>query len=81
MDVHVSLHQGSHLWRQIYEQLRAAIIDGRLRCGDPLPPSRELADRLTVSRTTINTAYERLTGDGFRTSDSASQVRRRTGFA
>lgn len=65
MDVHVSLNQGSHLWRQIYEQLRDAIVDGRLRCGDPLPPSRELAERLAVSRTTINTAYEQLTGDGY----------------
>ena len=32
---------GDGLTRQIYTQLRAAILDGRLRAGDRLPPSRD----------------------------------------
>ena len=31
------------LTRQIYAQLRQAILSGRLRAGDRLPPSRALA--------------------------------------
>jgi GntR family transcriptional regulator/MocR family aminotransferase len=36
-----------------------------LRPHDALPPSRELARQLTVSRTTVAVAYERLAGEGF----------------
>lgn len=53
---------------EIYRQLRRAILDGRLRPGDPLPPSRELAQGLSVSRTTVTVAYDRLAGEGFVTS-------------
>ena len=50
---------------QIYGQLREAIVSGVLRPGDRLPPSRELAARLAVSRTTVTVAYDRLAGEGF----------------
>src|SRR5205814_2327662 len=50
---------------EIYRQLRQAILDGRLKPGDRLPPTRELARSLSVSRTTVSVAYERLTGQGF----------------
>lgn len=50
---------------QIYRQLRAAILDGRLRAGDPLLPTRELALQLAVARNTVAVAYERLAGEGF----------------
>jgi GntR family transcriptional regulator/MocR family aminotransferase len=33
--------------------------------GDSLPPSRELAGRLSVSRTTVTVAYDRLISEGF----------------
>src|SRR5579859_5012035 len=42
VDVHVSLLGRADLTGEIYRQLRAAIIAGRLRPGDPLPPTREL---------------------------------------
>ncbi|HVU35357.1 MAG TPA: PLP-dependent aminotransferase family protein, partial [Opitutaceae bacterium] len=44
------------------------IAEGQLRPGDPLPPSRELARQLTVSRTTVTGVYDRLAGEGFVTS-------------
>jgi GntR family transcriptional regulator/MocR family aminotransferase len=50
---------------RIYGQVRDAILDGRLRAGEQLPPSRELAARLLVSRNTVALAYERLTAEGF----------------
>ena len=56
MDVHVSLVGRRDLAGEIYRQLRAAILDGRLRGGERLPPSREMAVRLSVSRTTVGVA-------------------------
>jgi GntR family transcriptional regulator/MocR family aminotransferase len=50
---------------RIYTQVRDAILDGRLRADEQLPPSRELAARLEVSRNTVALAYERLTAEGF----------------
>ena len=44
--------------------LRAAIIDGRLGAGASLPPSRELADDLGISRGVVVEAYQRLKDEG-----------------
>jgi GntR family transcriptional regulator/MocR family aminotransferase len=44
--------------------LRAAIIDGRLGTGASLPPSRELADDLGISRGVVVEAYQRLKDEG-----------------
>ncbi len=41
------------------------MLDGRLRRGERLPATRELATRLGVSRSTVSTAYERLTAEGY----------------
>jgi GntR family transcriptional regulator/MocR family aminotransferase len=65
MEVHVSLVGRKDLSGEIYRQLRRAILDGRLRPGDSLPPSRELARSLSVSRNTVSVAYDRLWGEGF----------------
>jgi GntR family transcriptional regulator/MocR family aminotransferase len=65
MELHISLIGRKDLGGEIYRQLRRAILEGQLRPGDPLPPSRELARRLTVSRTTVTGAYDRLAGEGF----------------
>ena len=65
MEFHISLVGGGRLSGEIYEQLRGAIRDGRLRPGERLPPSRQLARRLSVSRTTVTYAYERLLGEGY----------------
>jgi GntR family transcriptional regulator / MocR family aminotransferase len=56
---------GEGLTRQIYTQLRAAILEGRLRAGDRLPPSRDLARDLGVARLTVATAYEWLSAEGY----------------
>ena len=61
----MSLTERGDLTARIYRQLLDAILDGRLRSGERLPPTRELAQRLDVSRTTVTVAYERLTAEGF----------------
>lgn len=53
------------LYRQIYESLRNAILNGRLRPGARLPASRVLARDLAVSRTTASLAYEQLLAEGY----------------
>jgi GntR family transcriptional regulator/MocR family aminotransferase len=68
MELHISLVGRKNLSGEIYRQLRRAIVERQLRPGDPLPPSRELARQLTVSRTTVTAVYDRLAGEGFVTS-------------
>ncbi|MFG1697484.1 PLP-dependent aminotransferase family protein [Nonomuraea sp. NPDC049309] len=65
MDVHISLEGRRDLAAQVYRQLLDAILDGRLRSGERLPPTRELAKRLEISRNTVALAYDRLVADGF----------------
>ncbi|MCE9666401.1 PLP-dependent aminotransferase family protein [Myxococcus stipitatus] len=64
MDLHVNLDDRRDLAGQIYRGLRAQVLDGRLRQGERLPPSRELARRLGVSRNTVGVAYEWLAAEG-----------------
>jgi GntR family transcriptional regulator / MocR family aminotransferase len=65
MELHVSLIDRKNLRGEIYRQVRQAIVDGLLRPGDLLPPSRELARRLGVARMTVTAAYDRLAGEGY----------------
>jgi GntR family transcriptional regulator/MocR family aminotransferase len=51
--------------RQLYEQVREAILDGRLMPGARVPPTRELAHHFGLARTTVMTAYDNLVGDGY----------------
>jgi GntR family transcriptional regulator/MocR family aminotransferase len=67
VDVHIDLTGTRGHRDAIYRQLRAAILAGRIRPGEALPPTRELAQRLAVSRTTVSAAYDRLTAEGFLT--------------
>src|SRR5262245_41159201 len=64
MDVHVPLEGRGDFTTRIYRQLFEAVLDGRLRPGERLPTTRELARRLGVSRNTVTLAYERLIAEG-----------------
>jgi GntR family transcriptional regulator/MocR family aminotransferase len=65
VDLHLSLQGRRDLCGQVYRQIRAAILDGRLLPGQALPSSRELARRLSLARNTVTVAYDRLVADGF----------------
>ncbi|TDE11416.1 GntR family transcriptional regulator, partial [Jiangella asiatica] len=65
MDLHVAVDGRDDLSARVYRALRDGLRDGRLRPGDRLPPTRELARTLRVSRNTVATAYERLVAEGF----------------
>jgi GntR family transcriptional regulator/MocR family aminotransferase len=53
------------LYRQLYDALRSAILDGRLAAGARLPSSRLLASDLSVGRNTVLAAFEQLTAEGY----------------
>ncbi|SEA93980.1 transcriptional regulator, GntR family [Leifsonia sp. 21MFCrub1.1] len=65
LELHVAIGGRGDRADRIYRQLRDAVVDGRLRRGEKLPATRELAERLQVSRSTVATAYERLTAEGY----------------
>jgi len=52
------------LQRQLFECFRQAIADGTLAPGTRLPPTRELADELRVSRNCVVNAFRYLTAQG-----------------
>jgi GntR family transcriptional regulator / MocR family aminotransferase len=56
---------GVPLGRQVQEALRTAIRAGRLRSGERLPSTRQLADQLGVSRGLVVSAYEQLLAEGY----------------
>lgn len=47
-------------FERVSEQIKEAIVDGRLKPGDRLPPETELAARLHVSRQTVREALRML---------------------
>jgi GntR family transcriptional regulator / MocR family aminotransferase len=53
------------LYKQLYERLRAAILEGQLERGARLPSTRALANELGISRTTTALAYEQLLLEGY----------------
>lgn len=52
------------LYGRLADALRRAVEDGRLAGGTELPPERRLAELLSVSRSTVVSAFERLKDDG-----------------
>ncbi len=53
------------LYKQLYDGLRMAILDGRIAPGSQLPSTRSLAGELQIGRNTIISAYEQLTAEGY----------------
>src|ERR671912_1066702 len=59
-DIAIDRRAAAPLFRQVYAAISSSIVDGRLRAGARLPASRELAERLGLSRTVVVAAYEQL---------------------
>ncbi|MBV9795312.1 MAG: PLP-dependent aminotransferase family protein [Actinobacteria bacterium] len=66
---------GQPLRAQLETSLREAIRDGRLRGGERLPSSRELARGLGVSRGMVQDCYGQLLAEGYLTSRGGSATR------
>ncbi len=74
MDLLVVLDSQSHvpLHRQLYEEIRRAILSGRLARGQRVPSTRALAESLGISRATVTLAYEFLLSEGYLQSATGS---------
>jgi GntR family transcriptional regulator/MocR family aminotransferase len=53
------------LYRQLYDRLRQAILEGTLVAGSKIPSTRALADHLGMARNTVLGAYEQLRAEGY----------------
>lgn len=56
---------GADLWRWLYAELRAAILDGRLKRGGRMPSTRNLAAQYSLARGTVVAAFEHLESEGY----------------
>jgi GntR family transcriptional regulator/MocR family aminotransferase len=56
---------GMPLYRWFYEELRSAILAGRLKPGARLPATRDLAQQFRLSRATVVSAFEQLQAEGY----------------
>lgn len=53
------------LYKQLYQEIKGAIIDGTIGVEAKLPSKRKLADYLQISQTTVELAYSQLVAEGF----------------
>jgi GntR family transcriptional regulator/MocR family aminotransferase len=63
------------LQRQLFETFRKAILDGTLAAGTRLPPTRELAADLRVSRNCVVNAFRYLAAQGLTVSHTGAGTR------
>jgi GntR family transcriptional regulator len=52
------------IWKQIKDRVLAAILDGGIKEGEPLPSVRQVALDLQVNPLTVSKAYQELADDG-----------------
>jgi GntR family transcriptional regulator / MocR family aminotransferase len=61
----INSHVKTPMYRQLYDWFRSAITDGRLRPGQRVPSTRNLAAELKISRIPVLNAYEQLLAEGY----------------
>lgn len=65
MDIVISSNTSKPIYEQITSQVKAMIMRGELKTGEPIPSMRALAKSLHISVITVQKAYEDLQRDGF----------------
>lgn len=65
MEIIISSNTNKPIYEQITDQIKAMVLNGKLRNGDPIPSMRALAKSLHISVITVQRAYEDLQRDGF----------------
>lgn len=68
----LSQHARGKLYTRLYDVVRMSILDGSLSSGTRLPPSRDLAQELQLSRNTVIKVYEQLLAEGYIVSRAGS---------
>lgn len=66
---------GMNLTQWLYAEIRQAILDGRLRRGALIPPSRRLASQYKVSRRIVVNVFDQLRDEGYLTALTGAGTR------
>ena len=56
---------GASLFRWLYDEIRTAIVEGRLEPGTRLPSTRSIADQHGIARGTVVAAFDQLATEGY----------------
>ena len=75
MRLHISLSEGTAIYRQIVNQVKYLVASNRLQAGDEMPPIRTLAGELLVNPNTVARAYRELETLGLLESRQGSGTR------
>ncbi|MBS1876208.1 MAG: PLP-dependent aminotransferase family protein [Acidobacteria bacterium] len=67
--------KGSTITQWLYDELRRAILEGRLRRGAALPPTRRLAQDYVISRRIVVNVFNRLRDEGYLETRAGSGAR------
>ena len=65
LEIIISTNTNVPIYEQITSQIKAKVVRGELKQGDPIPSMRSLAKSLHISVITVQRAYEELQRDGF----------------
>lgn len=57
--------EGQELGRWLYDELRGAILDGRLKPGSRMPSTRSLSKQYDLARGTVSAAFDSLKSEGY----------------
>lgn len=63
--IHLQGGAKAPLYEKIYEYIKQEIVNGKIAKGEKLPSTRLLAKHLTVSRSTVEMAYDQLLAEGY----------------
>ena len=69
MTLHINTASETPIYRQLADQLTAAILSGELKAGEALPPIRTVAQELRISVIGVRRAWEELDRDGYISSE------------
>lgn len=64
-DFAINLNRDQPLQKQLYQEIRQAILRRRLLPNQRIPSTRRLANLLGISRTTVTLCYEQLLSEGY----------------
>ena len=65
VEIIISSNTSKPIYEQITSQIKAMIMSGELKTGEPIPSMRALAKSIHVSVITVQKSYEDLQRDGF----------------
>ena len=63
--IHLDKNSKTPLYQQLQNEIRHGILQGKLKANQKLPSSRNLANSLNISRSTVTLTYEQLECEGY----------------